>query len=194
MSDKLLNRLFEVLQNDIIPLTQKKVKVGNKIFGAAILKKSDYSLVVAESNEELKNPLYHGEISCLNKYWRLKNTPQPKECIFFSTHEPCSMCLSAITWSGFDNFYYFFSYENSKDDFYIPHDLKILKEVFGCSHGSYQKKNCYWKSYSIMEMVKKIAEPKKTITLAKVAQIQQDYKKLSDIYQAQKSKNNIPLS
>jgi len=34
---------------------------------------------------------------------------------------------SAITWTGFDNFYYLFSYTDTKDAFNIPHDLKILK-------------------------------------------------------------------
>lgn len=194
MPEKLLPRLLEVLQNSIMPLTQKKVLAGNKIFGAAILKKVDYSLVIAASNEELKNPLFHGEISCLNQYWRLKKKPNPKECIFFSTHEPCSMCLSAITWSGFDNFYYFFDYENSKKDFYIPHDLKILAEVFGCANGSYRKKNHYWESHHLIKMVDKLSEPQKSASLKKITQIQQDYQKFSEIYQTQKNKNSIPLN
>ncbi len=38
------------------------------------------------------------------------------------------MCLSpAITWAGFDNFYYFFTHEDLRDAFAIPHDLKILE-------------------------------------------------------------------
>jgi tRNA(Arg) A34 adenosine deaminase TadA len=46
----------------------------------------------------------------LKKFYELDaNTrPNEKDCIFLSSHEPCSMCLSAITFSGFDNFYYFF--------------------------------------------------------------------------------------
>ena len=32
---------------------------------------------------------------------------------FLSSHEPCSLCLSAITFSGFDNFYYLFPYEST---------------------------------------------------------------------------------
>jgi hypothetical protein len=42
------------------------------------------------------------------------------------------MCLSAIAWSGFDNFYYLFSYEDTRDEFEIPHDRAILAEVFRC--------------------------------------------------------------
>lgn len=193
MSAKLTMRLLEILQNDIIPLTRKKVASGNKIFGAAILKKTDYSLVVAGSNEEIKNPLFHGEVSCLNQYWKLENPPVPKDCIFFSTHEPCSMCLSAITWSGFDNFYYFFSYENSKNDFFIPHDLKILQEVFDCPNGKYRRKNDYWQSYSIIDMVKQLTEQEKIDCQQKISHIKQIYQELSEVYQNQKSQNKIPL-
>ena len=65
--------------------------------------------------------------------------PAPAECLFLSTHEPCSMCLSAITWAGYDNFHYLFSHEESRDDFAIPHDLRILKEVFRLDAGGYAK-------------------------------------------------------
>ena len=62
------------------------------------------------------------------------------------------MCLSAITWSGFDNFYYFFSYEDSRDAFSIPHDLRIMDEVFGCSDGGYAARNAYWSSQAIQDL------------------------------------------
>ena len=50
---------------------------------------------------------------------------------------------------GFDNFYYFFTYEDSRDAFGIPHDLKILKEVFGVDDGGYRRSNAFWTAYSI---------------------------------------------
>ena len=117
--EQLIAKLLKVLEENILPLTKIEVKRGNKIFGAAILKKSDLNLVVAGTNQETHNPLWHGEISCLNSYWALPKNKRvsTKDCIFFSTHEPCSLCLSAITWSGFDNFYYFFSYQDSRDKF-----------------------------------------------------------------------------
>ncbi len=115
------------MEHDLLPLTEQGVAQGNKVFGAAILRKSDLSLVVAGTDEEtlnpLWNPLWHGEISCLNRFWALPKRPDPKDCLFLSSHEPCSLCLSAITWSGFDNFYYLVSYEDSRDAFKIPHDL-----------------------------------------------------------------------
>ena len=132
MSEILLNKFIDVFENNILPLTTKGVGLGNKIFGAAIIKKNDYSLVVAGSNNETENPLWHGEIYTLKKFYEMeiKIRPNEKDCIFLSSHEPCSLCLSAITFSGFDNFYYLFPYESTFNDFNIPHDLKILEEVF----------------------------------------------------------------
>ena len=189
----IITRILEVIQNDILPLTQAEIQKGNKIFGAAIIKKSDLSLVVAGSNKEIENPLWHGEISCLNKYWALPDKPAPKDCLFFSTHEPCSLCLSAITWSGFDNFYYFFSYQDSRDKFQIPHDLKILQEVFNCEKGAYQKKNHYWQSYDLLELINNSSSEQKKLWQIKVQEISEKYNELSTNYQSKKDSHNIPL-
>ena len=155
MSKVLLDRFLDVFKSDILPLTFEAVNLGNKIFGAAIIKKDDYSIVVAGSNNETKNPLWHGEIYTLKKFYEInkKMRPDEKNCIFLSSHEPCSLCLSAITFSGFDNFYYLFPYESTSDEFNIPHDLKILKEVFNIADGKYMTKNSYWKSYNINSLI-----------------------------------------
>lgn len=43
------------------------------------------------------------EVACIKKFWELpeEGRPLPSECLMLATHEPCSMCTSAITWSGF---------------------------------------------------------------------------------------------
>src|SRR6218665_1675768 len=122
-------RLLSVIEHDILPLTRAGVAAGNKVFGAAILNKSDLSLVLAETNNETENPLWHGEVHTLKRLYERVEKPNTKDYVFLSTHEPCSMCLSAITWAGFDNFYYFFSHEDSRDSFASPHDRKILKQL-----------------------------------------------------------------
>ena len=48
-------RLLEVIDRDILPLTESAVAKGNKVFGAAILRKVDLSLVIAGTNEETVN-------------------------------------------------------------------------------------------------------------------------------------------
>ena len=100
--------------------------------------------MIAGTNAETENPLFHGEVSTLNAFYRLPAADRPatRDCLFLSTHEPCSLCLSAITWAGFDNFFYLFGYEDTRDAFNIPHDLKILQEVFGVEHGALSAREC----------------------------------------------------
>jgi len=190
----LAKRLLDVMEFDILPLTREGVAAGNKIFGAAILRKTDLSLVLAETNNETENPLWHGEIHTLKRLYERVETPNTKDYVFLSTHEPCSMCLSAITWAGFDNFYYFFSHEDSRDSFAIPHDLRILKEVFRLDPGGYAKTNAFWHSAAIADLIATADEAAKTDLKKQDAEIRAAYDRLSESYQSGKSDNNIPLN
>ena len=192
----ILDKLFSVLENDILPKTRMGVADGNKLFGAAILRKADLALVIAETNNETENPLWHGEVHCLKRFYEVPADQRPatSDLIFLSTHEPCSMCLSAITWAGFDNFYYFFSYEDSRDAFAIPHDLKIMQEVFTLKDGEYNKSNAFWESHSIMGMVADLPENQRADYIARAKALSHEYDRLSAQYQNGKSDNDIPLN
>ena len=193
---ELLNRLLDVIENDIVPLTQAGVEGGNKLFGAAILRKSDLSLVIAETNNEIENPLWHGEVHALKRFYELPKGKRPdtRDCIFFATHEPCSLCLSAITWTGFDNFYYLFSHEDSRDSFAIPHDLRILKEVFRIEPGGYNRENEFWTAHALRDMANALPKKKRDAALKRIEVISEKFNALSATYQASKADNDIPLN
>ena len=195
MSEILLHKFSDIFKNNILPLTAKGVDIGNKIFGAAILNKNDYSLIVAETNNETENPIWHGEIHTLKKFYELdsKIRPSEKNCIFLSSHEPCSLCLSAITFSGFNNFYYLFPYESTSNKFNIPHDLNILKEVFKIEDGKYMKENSYWKSYNINTLIDELESNDKNKLTISFNEIKEKYIDLSKKYQLSKEKSSIPL-
>src|SRR5690606_1495690 len=192
----LINRLFAVIENDIVPKTREGVARGNKLFGAAILRKSDLSVVIAETNNELENPLWHGEVHALKRFYELPKAHRPdtKDCIFLATHEPCSLCLSAITWTGFDNFHFLFSHEDSRDSFAIPHDLRILKEVFRLDPGGYARTNPFWRSAAIAVLIATSEAAGKQGLKQQYARIRAAYDALSATYQSGKAGNNIPLN
>jgi tRNA(Arg) A34 adenosine deaminase TadA len=203
---KLLDRLLDVIETDIAPRTRVGVGKGNKLFGAAILRKSDLSVVVAETNNETENPLWHGEMHAIKRFYELpaEQRPAPKDCLFLATHEPCSLCLSGITWSGFDNFYFLFSHQDSADSFAIPYDIQILKAVYAVpdpdraaadpGRDLYNRVNPYFVSHDISKMIAGLDRGSKERLTARVDNITALYADLSAIYQRDKGNKGIPLS
>ena len=150
-NEDLIQRFLNVIREDILPRTYRGVDQGHKIFGAAILLKRDLSLVLADTNHEKDCPLWHGEVYTIKRFYEMQERPDPSECIFLSTHEPCSMCLSALAWSGFPLVYFLFTYQETKEDFEIPDDLKILHQIFKCYKP--ERKSEYLEMFSIMELL-----------------------------------------
>ncbi|OCW58180.1 nucleoside deaminase [Hoeflea olei] len=192
----LARALLDAIETDVLPLTERGVAEGNKVFGGALLRKSDLSLIVAETNRETENPLWHGEVNLLKTFYEgpVSKLEPTKDMIFLSTHEPCSMCMSAITWAGFDNFFYFFSHEDSRDSFAIPHDLKILKEVFGLEPGGYRHDNAFWRGRGIFDIIAGLDPAEAEPLLAQSERIRCRYAALSETYQQGKVANAIPLA
>lgn len=202
----LISRLLDVIEGDLVPLSRQRIEGGSKIFGAAILRKSDLSLLVGEVNNETENPLWHGEIHAIKRFYELPETarPAPSDCLFLATHEPCSLCLSGITWGGFDNFYYLFSYEETRDLFDIPHDIRILREVYAVpdpDRGTvapdrplYNRRNAFFKAHDLQRMIAGLDRSSKERLVARVDDLSAAYADLSAIYQRSKGGRGIPLA
>ncbi|MCW5720519.1 MAG: nucleoside deaminase [Devosia sp.] len=201
-----ISRLLDVIEHDIIPKTARGVAAGNKLFGAAILRKADLSVVIAETNNETENPLWHGEMHAIKRFYELpaEGRPAPSDCLFLTTHEPCSLCLSGITWSGFDNFYYLFSHEDSRDSFAIPYDIQILQAIYAVPDPQtgtvppdrplYNRSNAFFTSHGIQAMVAALDRTHKEELLARIDEIAGAYADLSATYQRDKGQKGIPLA
>lgn len=191
---QLIDRLLSVMEHEIAPLTAQEVLKGNKLFGAAMLHKKDLSTIIAGTNQETLNPLFHAEVQTINSYYASPKEKhvEPIEVLFLATHEPCTLCSSAITWAGFDNFYYFFSHEDSRDSFQIGHDLNILKEVFKHGPGEYARQNSYWTGYSICDLIENCDENNRRSFRQRAIALRETYQKLSDLYQQRKGQSDDP--
>jgi tRNA(Arg) A34 adenosine deaminase TadA len=199
--EQLVSKLLAVTEFSIVPLTRKQVASGSKLFGAAILSRSTLEPVTVATNNERESPLLHGEINCIQTFFASpkEGRPQTKDCIFFATHEPCSLCLSGITWSGFNEFYYLFTYEDSRDLFGIPYDIDILQSVYQVAAPEdtpetlsarplYNRTNKFFKARSVADLVATIEdESEKSRWTAEIARIKTLYNELSDTYQKGKS-------
>lgn len=199
---KFLNRVFDVIEDEVVPKTWINVREkGCKLFGAAILRKDDLSTVLSETNTETENPMWHGEIHAIKKFYELPKDSRPaaKDCIFVATHEPCSLCLSGITWSGFDNFYYLFSHKDSEVEFGTPYDIQILKAVYAVpdpgqtkadpNRDLYNRTNEFFTSHNLKDLLKELDDP----ALNKRAEkLKTTYDEISECYQQNKGKLILP--
>jgi tRNA(Arg) A34 adenosine deaminase TadA len=200
----LVSTLLSTVEDRIVPLTSKGVSSGSKVFGAAILSNSDLTLLTVATNHESLSPLLHGEINCIQQFFTVDfpdpaTRPSPRmDCIFFATHEPCSLCLSGIAWSGFKEVYHLFTYEDSRDLFSIPYDIDILEQVFRVradnegdeafkARSLYNRDNKFFKAKSLADVIASVGDVTEREELTKrLSEAKALYNGLSQTYQSGK--------
>lgn len=148
-----IDRILDAIENDLLPLTRKGVADGNHVFGGLVLYADTLDTVTAGTNNRLGNPIFHGEMDAILRFFSIKDHPDPSKCIFVASHDPCSMCISAIAWSGFREIWVLFGYEDVARNFDMPVDLLMYKEVFGVDGA--KESNFFFKKYSIIHEAKK---------------------------------------
>lgn len=181
MDAQLFFRLLDVIEENIMPLTREGVKIGCKVFGAAILRKADLSLVLAATNHEAFSPLWHGEVYAIKQFWELQQHPAPQDCIFLATHQPCCMCASALAWSGFPTLYYLFGYEHTSNDFNIPHDQRMIRELFHCTAPAENSR--YYTSHALLTALETMPPAEAEKARTRFENIRAAYARLSESYQ-----------
>ena len=146
-----IEKMLDVIRDEILPLTECEVTRGNHVFGGAILRPDTLTSVMVGSNNRIENPLFHGEVDTLNRFFKLPVHPKPEELVFLATHEPCAMCAAAIAWAGFRELWVLFGAKEMAEDFNMPVDAEIYKELFG-SNGM-RPDNKFFKKHSIFEAI-----------------------------------------
>ena len=75
----------------------------------------------------------------------------------------------------------------------IPHDFRMLEEIFDCKGGNYVPDNHYWASASIAELIAKCDAADRTALEARVVKIKKKYDEMPAVYQKNKAASDIPL-
>lgn len=111
----------------VIDISVKNVKNGGGPFGALIVK-NDKIVSYGINDVTLKNdPTAHAEINAIRKAAKKLKTFDLKDCIIFSSCEPCPMCFSAIYWANIKKVYYLATRKEAAK--YGFKDEKIYKEL-----------------------------------------------------------------
>jgi tRNA(Arg) A34 adenosine deaminase TadA len=171
-----IEALLDVIEHRILPLTEAYVRRGHNLFGGAVLDRASLAPLTVGSNRRGDNPILHGEIETILRFFEDPGHPAPEETVFLATHEPCSMCLSALAWAGFREVWYLFEYAETAEDFHMPDDLKMLRALFGAERTNHE--NEYLSLRSLREAARDLGDPESGRLLARMARLKERYRAL----------------
>lgn len=166
-----IGKILDAIEYSLLPLTKKEVARGNHVFGAAVLDADTLETVAAGTNNRVANPIYHGEIDALQRFFALAGHPDPAKCLFAASHDPCPMCISAIAWAGFREIWVLCGYRDVRDNFNMPADLAMYREIFGSEGAS--EENKFYRKYSIEKEAAK--EPDALELFARIKRLKAAY-------------------
>ena len=75
-------------------------------FGSVIVNRATGEIVAEGFNKSALNPTFHGEMVAINHCAELHHPNDWSKFDLYTTAEPCSMCQSAIQWTGIAHVYY----------------------------------------------------------------------------------------
>lgn len=169
-----IEKILDAIDKDLLPLTRRGVLAGNHVFGGLVLDARTLDTVTAGTNNRCVNPIYHGEIDTIMRFFALKDRPKPEDCLFVASHEPCSMCASAIAWAGFREVWVLFGAETMTGDFDMPVDMKMYRDIFGVS--GVKEVNSFYRKY---ELKREAAQTPEAAALAgKISHLEEEYGRL----------------
>jgi len=149
----------------------------------------DLKPVIAAVNAWAECPIYHGETNSIRKFYQIPEAerPAPPSCVFFATHEPCALCLSAFSWTEFKFIVHLFTYEESDEMLGDTGNIEMLQEVFRvpvagetsekfATRALYNRQNKFFSIKSMEEVLNEVTdEAERTRLSEEVQQVRKIY-------------------
>jgi tRNA(Arg) A34 adenosine deaminase TadA len=83
------------------------------------------------ADNRVTNPLFHGNIDAINRFFKLPVHPPAETLIFLVTHDPCPMCAAAIALAGFKELWVLKGYEDVEQDCSLKESHAMYRDIFG---------------------------------------------------------------
>lgn len=122
----------EEIMKRTIDLAIKTIENGNTPFGAIIVK--DGEIIAEAENKTISNndPTAHAELLAIRKAAKVLKSNNLSECELYASGEPCTMCLSAIYFTGIKDVYVAYKQEEALKygigSTYIREQLRLSNE------------------------------------------------------------------
>lgn len=82
-----------------IEIAKNSAKKGDYAVGAIIVKEGEIIAIGKTLLKQKNDPTVHAEIVAIRNACKKISSRFLKECILYTTHEPCPMCASAAIWA-----------------------------------------------------------------------------------------------
>lgn len=113
-------------------LSYDNIEAGGGPFGAVIVRGGNVIATGVNQVTLINDPTAHAEVQAIRKACSELGTFSLKDCIVYSSCEPCPMCLSALYWAGVKKIFFGNTQEDAdKIDFsdkFIYEELAVARE------------------------------------------------------------------
>lgn|SRR5690606_6338008 len=122
----------EELMKRTIELAISAIEKGNTPFGAIVVKDGEIIAEAANETTSSTDPTAHAELSAIRKAAKTLGRNDLSDCELYASGEPCTMCLSAIYYTGIKRVYVaYFQDEANKYGLgnpYVREQIKLSNE------------------------------------------------------------------
>ncbi|MFA6340933.1 MAG: nucleoside deaminase [Candidatus Paceibacterota bacterium] len=98
-----------------IKAAKRSRDIGDYAIGAVLAKNGKVIAVCGNRAKTSENSSAHAEVLAITKANKIMKSRHLKDCILYTTHEPCPMCASLAVWAKLKGVVYGASYKDMKE-------------------------------------------------------------------------------